>query len=141
MLLLQENPLDEVIVRSLYGGVLERNLLNLSDPEVRNISSHVDMEELAHRAAHQFEDMFLSCRWQGQRLSNCSQYFRRILTHNGHCYTFNAYDWIKINDVMTTGKTGVHNGLTLELNVEQYEYSRGPHRAAGLIVSLMLLSQ
>ena len=42
------------------------------------------------------------------------------------------------NDHFTTNKTGAGFGLTLTLNIEQYEYIRGPSTDAGIKVSRKL---
>ncbi|KAK2183126.1 hypothetical protein NP493_318g01024 [Ridgeia piscesae] len=43
-------------------------------------------------------------------------------------YTFNS----RISDNSTVNATGVKNGLQLVVNVEQYEYIKGPHNVVGL---------
>ena len=121
-------------MKTLYGGVIEKKL-NLSDPTIRKEAETVDLEELSDRAAHQFDDMVLDCKWEGKILKNCSNYFSTIISHNGHCYSFNSYDYVEANSRIKTAKSGAHQGLTLTINMEQYEYTRGPHNAAGLIVS------
>ncbi|KAK2151066.1 hypothetical protein NP493_2685g00000 [Ridgeia piscesae] len=43
-------------------------------------------------------------------------------------YTFHS----RISDNSTVNATGVKNGLQLVVNVEQYEYMKGPHNVVGL---------
>ena len=51
------------------------------------------------------------------------------VTDYGVCYTFNSG-----NPPMRTEKTGSRFGLALTLNIEQYEYMRGPQSDAGVKV-------
>ena len=52
------------------------------------------------------------------------------VTDYGVCYTFNGGP-----DPLPTEKTGSRFGLALTLNIEQYEYMRGPQSDAGVKVS------
>ena len=52
------------------------------------------------------------------------------VTDYGVCYTFNGGE-----HPLPTEKTGSRFGLALTLNIEQYEYMRGPQSDAGVKVS------
>ena len=61
--------------------------------------------------------------------------FERIFTGIGVCYTFNGETPHKYSN-----KPGSRSGLSLVLNVEQYEYMRGPNNDAGVKVDTILLN-
>ncbi|CAD5125371.1 DgyrCDS13610 [Dimorphilus gyrociliatus] len=86
------------------------------------------LETIYKRTAHQKDDMIYSCFFEG---TPCSQEnFTRVLTDYGQCYTFmgkNQSEWL-------TDKTGSRFGLSLTINIEQYEYMIGPHSDAGIKV-------
>nr|KAG5694945.1 hypothetical protein BaRGS_031228 [Batillaria attramentaria] len=64
-----------------------------------------------------------SCKWRGER---CGQEnFTQVATDHGMCYTFDSKGLI-------VDSAGAEDGLSLTLNVEQYEYMPGPHDAAGV---------
>ncbi len=52
--------------------------------------------------------------------------FKKIYTGIGMCYIF--------NNSVVTDEPGLRAGLSLVLNVEQYEYMRGPQNDAGVKV-------
>ncbi|KAI0236999.1 hypothetical protein LSAT2_012493 [Lamellibrachia satsuma] len=76
--------------------------------------------------AHRKEDMIASCRWKGAQCSH--EDFELTMTDAGICYTFNA----RINPNNKVNATGVKNGLKLVVNIEQYQYTKGPNNAVGL---------
>ncbi|KAI0216175.1 hypothetical protein LSAT2_031783 [Lamellibrachia satsuma] len=84
------------------------------------------MRDVYLQHAHRKEDMIASCRWKGAPCSH--EDFQETLTDAGVCYTFNS--WTKPNS--TINATGVKNGLELVVNIELYEYMKGPHNAEGL---------
>ena len=55
--------------------------------------------------------------------------FERIFTGIGVCYTFNGKEPTK-----SSTEPGTRSGLSIVLNVEQYEYMRGPNNDAGVKV-------
>ncbi|KAI0212574.1 Acid-sensing ion channel 4 [Lamellibrachia satsuma] len=70
--------------------------------------------------------MPIRCRWKGTPCSH--EDFQETVTDAGVCYTFNARN----SSNSTIDATGVTQGLQLVLNIEQYEYMKGPHNAVGL---------
>ncbi|CAD5112318.1 DgyrCDS1544 [Dimorphilus gyrociliatus] len=77
-------------------------------------------------AAHEKQNLIHKCSWEGVPCSHLN--FSSILTDYGYCHTFN---WNEDN-ILTTTKTGSSSGLTLILNVEEYEYMKGPQNDAGV---------
>ena len=71
----------------------------------------------------------LSCTWSGKDC-NVAADFVKIFTGIGVCYTFNGG-----KNPRTAFEPGSSTGLSLVLNVEQYEYMRGPNSDAGIKVS------
>lgn len=80
------------------------------------------------KTAHQRNDMIYRCSFEGIKCSEAN--FTKVLTDYGLCYTFmglNQSKWL-------TKKTGSRFGLSLTINIEQYEYMIGPHSDAGIKV-------
>ncbi|KAK2186908.1 hypothetical protein NP493_182g00013 [Ridgeia piscesae] len=88
--------------------------------------SKVSMSDVFLQFAHRKQDMIASCRWKGRPCSHDD--FQLTVTDAGVCYTFNS----RISPNSSVDASGVKHGLQLVLNVEQYEYMRGPHNAVGL---------
>ncbi|ELT94811.1 hypothetical protein CAPTEDRAFT_212993 [Capitella teleta] len=80
--------------------------------------------------AHTQHDLIMSCSWNGHGCHD--QDLIQTVTDFGICYTFN---WNQRN-TRNARETGVEGGLTLLLNIEQYEYMPGPNGGAGLKLSL-----
>ncbi|KAK2186915.1 hypothetical protein NP493_182g00003 [Ridgeia piscesae] len=88
--------------------------------------SNVSMSDVFLKFAHRKKDMIASCRWKGRPCSHDD--FQLTVTDAGVCYTFNS----RISPNSSVDASGIKHGLQLVLNVEQYEYMRGPHNAVGL---------
>ena len=69
-----------------------------------------------------------SCYWDGQPC-DLEEDFSKVLTPHGVCYQFNAQ-----GEPKSSTKAGSNSGLNLVLNVEQYEFMRGPQNVAGVRV-------
>ena len=106
----------------------ERFYVNWTAYEIQT-GRPLDLEMFIKATAHRIEDMLLECQWRS--IEKCSaENFTQVITDWGICYTFN-------NDPKNTlqvRQPGSHNGLTLRLNVEQYEYTYGENTGAGLKV-------
>ncbi|KAK2172938.1 hypothetical protein NP493_919g01054 [Ridgeia piscesae] len=85
---------------------------------------NVSMMDVYLKNKHRKEDMIV--RWNGKKCSH--EHFNLTLTDAGVCYTFITDSFVK--------STGVQSGLQLVVNIEQYEYMKGPHDAVGLKVLL-----
>ena len=89
----------------------------------------LDVKTFAISTSHRIEDMLFECTWRS--LEKCSaDNFTMVITDWGICYTFN-------NNPLTAlqvRQPGSHNGLSLRLNIEQYEYTFGENTGAGLKV-------
>ena len=73
--------------------------------------------EFTLRTGHQLEDVLLLCRWKNEDCS--SENFSHVFTVYGNCYTFNGGG---NGQVLKSTKTGRGAGLSLYLNVEEYDY-------------------
>ena len=69
--------------------------------------------------------VFCRCKWEGKKCEDFS--YKNIITDFGLCVQFN------VSSVLTN-KTGAGFGLSLTLNIEQYEYVNGPTTDAGIKV-------
>ena len=94
--------------------------LNLSDPDVLERTKGVDISAIFNRAKVEVPEMLERCSFNNQRL-NCNDYLTPVLTHMGHCYTFNA------GRNLSTFRPGVNNGLLFNINVKENEYFTGTY--------------
>ncbi|XP_046562955.1 uncharacterized protein LOC124271849 [Haliotis rubra] len=103
--------------------------LSVLDLERRN-ATNMTLRHLYASTAHAMEDMIVSCQWRGEPCGIFN--FTEIMTDHGVCFSFN------LPDQNTSDRDRLHvteelrTGLSLTLNVEQYEYMPGPHDAAGV---------
>ncbi|OAF70867.1 hypothetical protein A3Q56_01374 [Intoshia linei] len=81
------------------------------------------LQEIYNKTSHQLKDMVFGCTWQGMPCNFSN--FLPIQTDYGRCYTF-------ILENNKTAESGVQFGLSLTLNIEQYEYMRGLNSDAGV---------
>ncbi len=82
---------------------------------------------LSSKGALPAEEMILECTWKGCECEHTN--FTQIMTDLGACYQFKTNEKID--------RPGIKSGLTLTLNIQQYEYMPGELEGAGLKVSLM----
>ncbi|XP_052101134.1 amiloride-sensitive sodium channel subunit alpha-like [Mytilus californianus] len=82
------------------------------------IASEIDQSELKSYG-HQIEDFLVSCRFRGMPCSPENFTFVPNVKY-GNCFTFNAYN--NSQDPLYSTYSGPLMGLSLELNVQQYEY-------------------
>lgn len=92
-------------------------------------TSNLNLTAFVLRVAHQKEDFIDSCKWKGDTC-NISADFHTTMTDFGVCYTFNAHE------NLTLSHTGSGFALSLVLNIEQYQYMKGPQDEAGIKVLL-----
>ncbi|CAH1801999.1 unnamed protein product [Owenia fusiformis] len=111
----------------LYTALTELYTENSSrtvEPSFRNLS----LRHLFKNGGHQRDDIILSCHWSGRECN--PEDITTTFTDYGTCYTFNhGRNGIPILESIQTGSA---YGLTLRLNVEQYEYMKGPNSGAGV---------
>ena len=83
------------------------------------------------QSAHNIRDMVEYCTWRDAE--DCDYHnFSLIVTDWGVCYTFNNPP--NKGDVLRVNQAGSRYGLSMILNVEQYEYTSSQHRGAGFKV-------
>ncbi|XP_076472554.1 uncharacterized protein LOC143301962 [Babylonia areolata] len=90
-------------------------------------ASNLSLDLLYTSTRHRLQDLLISCTWRGRRCGE--EHFDLRATDHGICYTLDSKN-------MSVESTGSDHGLSLALNVEQYEYMPGPHDAAGLKILL-----
>ncbi len=78
--------------------------------------------------------MFFSCQWQGEDCVSSS--YSALQTDMGRCVSFHTG-----SGGAFTSKTGSGFGMSLTLNIEQYEYIRGPSTDAGIKVGFFIKSR
>ncbi len=77
-----------------------------------------------------YNPFFTRCNWHG---GHCNEtYFTKATFDMGQCFSFNLDE----SHHLFTTKTGSQFGLRLVINIEQYEYIRGPSTDAGVKVSM-----
>ncbi|KAK7480839.1 hypothetical protein BaRGS_00027925 [Batillaria attramentaria] len=107
------------LLTDLYGNAHPVQAADLDRYSAQNVSTSY----LYAATTHQINDLLVSCKWRGER---CGQEnFTQVATDHGMCYTFDSKGLI-------VDSAGAEDGLSLTLNVEQYEYMPGPHDAAGV---------
>ncbi|XP_067658355.1 acid-sensing ion channel 4-B-like [Haliotis asinina] len=104
--------------------------MSVLDLESRN-ATNITLRHLYASTAHTMEDMIVSCQWRGEPCGIFN--FTEIMTDHGVCFSFNLPDPnTSVSERLHVTDAGAENGLSLTLNVEQYEYMPGPHDAAGV---------
>ncbi|CAD5123941.1 DgyrCDS12248 [Dimorphilus gyrociliatus] len=88
---------------------------------------NLTLVDLYKKTAHRKEDMITECRWDSEPCSLAD--FVEVYTDHGVCFTFNK---AKSAAVRYINSTGARRGLSVKVNLEQYEYMKGPNNAAGL---------
>ena len=132
------NPLKKSIFESIVGkDTLSalNELLVYSSAACSNetLLSYVKQNNHSYRhiqdaARHQAKDLVISCTFAGEECNYTD--FNKILTRLGYCYTFNSK-----RPILKSKGIGTRYGLSLTLNVEQYDYLDWPVRLdAGLKV-------
>ncbi|CAD5120152.1 DgyrCDS8727 [Dimorphilus gyrociliatus] len=114
---------QSVKASELFGKEIMANVNKLNITELDTFRSE---------SAHQVNDIIYRCSWEGTACSHLN--FTTNHTDYGVCFTFNSPP-LK-DDVLTTTKTGSSSGLSLILNIEEYEYMNGPKSDAGVKVFL-----
>lgn len=105
------------------GGLCSSKLS--ADPSLSGIL----MEELIKEASNDMDELLSNCTFAGKPCRK--EDFEPIVTTFGLCYTFNA--GLKA-PIMQTNGTGIRLGLSIFLNVEQYQYVSSPSLDAGVRV-------
>lgn len=89
----------------------------------------LDTESFVLGTAHRVEDMVFECKWR--TVESCGSYnFTKIIADWGVCYSFNN-DPVSPIEVRLPGAS---NGLKLQLNIEEDEYTYGENTGAGMRV-------
>ncbi|XP_013407589.2 uncharacterized protein LOC106171691 [Lingula anatina] len=115
---------------AIDSGSSRENNVTSENPGIGH--KRVELTPFLFKAAHQFEDLIHRCFWDGQPCEKDS--FKPVLTDYGVCYSFNgatADEKVKVSE-----RAGSRFGLSLILNIEQYEYMLGPNKDAGVKVFL-----
>ncbi|XP_048584055.1 amiloride-sensitive sodium channel subunit gamma [Nematostella vectensis] len=107
------------------------------------VTAHDDYRELVS-AAHQLEDILLSCNFNGVNCRNSNDptiptsWTQTWNDNFGNCYMFNSvktHNGEKV-DLYSSSVPGELHGLTLQLNIEQNEYLEGISEVAGMKVTI-----
>ncbi|CAH1775107.1 unnamed protein product [Owenia fusiformis] len=120
---------DDVIATDYVTDELDNEAgdeLHENDEQKEELS----LNEFLTTTAHNKGDLIYSCRWKGTECSASD--FDVTLTDFGVCYTFN----LEARSEFAVNESGTSNGLSLIINVEQYEYMVGPRTDAGIKVLL-----
>ncbi|XP_064609113.1 acid-sensing ion channel 4-A-like [Liolophura sinensis] len=107
-----------------------RNASRLEDVDLSQMfggRTDFTLETFYKQSGHTIESMIKRCVFNGVPCRR--EWFTAQLTDAGHCYTFNGANK---DGGLRTALRGKNGGLTLELNVEQYEYSYSRTNTAGV---------
>ena len=94
--------------------------LNLSDPDVLERTKGVNISAIFDRVKVEVPKLLGRCTFNNANL-DCKDYLTPVLTHMGHCYTFN------VGRNLSTFRAGVTNGLLFNMNVNHDEYFTGTY--------------
>ena len=124
---------DRAIAMYTSTPSVTRNLPNLSQPV--NMSG-INFVNISRVLAHQPEDMYLKCTFDGQRQTSCnkSRMISWTSSPEGMCHTFNSEQIINMYGPTVATKAGGNYGLNLLINIEAYEYFVTNTHAAGVQV-------
>ncbi|XP_072050271.1 LOW QUALITY PROTEIN: acid-sensing ion channel 4-B-like [Amphiura filiformis] len=126
------SPTQAIMASSIFNlDPNDRMNVNWTAYEIQHGGQPLDMEQFPKLAAHRIEDMLFDCRWRNVVKCTAAN-FTQIITDWGICYTFNSEPM----NALQVKQPGSVNGLSLRLNVEQYEYTYGENTGAGLKVLL-----
>ena len=89
---------------------------------------------LGEMGALNIDEMLIECVWNGAEECGPSNFTTQI-TDLGVCYTFNDPKEAE-GGPHIVNKPGIDNGLTLTLDIAQYDYIAGDSQSAGIKVSL-----
>ena len=96
-----------------------------------------NMTEIAlspHSGALDLSKMLLECTWNG--VEHCSYSdFKKIITDLGVCYTFN--NPTNAEDARVVNIPGTDSGLTLTLDINQYDNTQGEFQGVGIKVVII----
>ena len=124
----QEGQFVVELLQSMYPLPELPGPLNLSDPAILERTKGIDIGAIFDRVKVEIPELLGRCTFNNQNL-NCKNYLTPVLTHMGHCYTFNA------GRNLSTFRAGVNNGLLLNIDVNHREYFTGTY-AVGIKVRL-----
>ena len=116
--------------------------------EVLDYMKTVDSVELFTNGAHQFEGQYITCRYPKIQTMEYScelpeGLFVTKKTQMGMCHTFHPLEFPESNgDSLVSTRAGSSGGLTLLMDIAQYEYAYSETGTAGVKVecySMLLL--
>lgn len=116
-----------------YRSSVVKNLtsLGLGRATYENVdfSTLTNLTQFLFDAGHQINDTMHSCLWNGKQTCDYRN-FTPVLTSMGLCHTFNSGK--DGQNVLKVNEAGADSGLSLILNVQQYEYFGIQAISAGL---------
>ena len=123
------------IIRNKYAmHVFKKSLKNEALPDV-NVSA-IDMINVTRSVAHQPEDMYLLCKFDGHPKGPCnvSREASWTMTSERLCHTFNSRLLITKCGAKITTRPGGDYGFDLVINIENYDYFATKTNNAGIQV-------
>ena len=129
------DSVTQQIIRNLYPiDVTDTSEAVTSQALQTDTSTGQAVYDWSLAAAHRIEDMVWQAWWKGRRIE-VNDYFKRVFTDQGICYTFHSAEYVKANGSMFVNRTGSDYGLWLRMSVEHDEYFFGYTSSAGFKVS------
>lgn len=92
--------------------------------------------DCVQKHSHQLPDFLVLCVWKN-KMYNCSDIFRPVITKTGICYTFNGNKTSQIE--VRNGQSSDH-GLRVFVNIEQHNYFFASTIQAGIKVRMITSS-
>ena len=105
-------------ILSLYTNLRSETCFNETFIDILN-QGNVSYRHIQKVARHQAVDLIVSCTFAGEECNHTD--FSEVLTRLGYCYTFNS-GRIADRPLLKSRGIGTRYGLSLILNVQQYEY-------------------
>ena len=108
-------------------------------PEQLEYMKTLDAAEVYSEGAHQFQPTFLSCTFPGvqSQFLSCELpdgLMVQTRTDMGVCFTFHPQSYIKANGTLKSTRAGGLGGLSILMNINQYEYRVGANAGGAKVI-------
>ncbi|XP_018347417.1 PREDICTED: sodium channel protein Nach-like [Trachymyrmex septentrionalis] len=120
--LIQEMRLmNELLSPGIFGNDVQRNLTRLQDIIDDN---HLTIFKVMDLITQNCSTLLTMCKWKGT-IDQCDKYFKRSLSLDGLCCSFNYYtfpDTTTLKNVRRAAACGFETGMTIVVNSEPNDY-------------------
>ncbi|KYN06007.1 PREDICTED: sodium channel protein Nach-like [Cyphomyrmex costatus] len=120
--LIQEMRLmNELIIPGIFGNDVEKNFTRLQNIIDQN---HLSIDTVMSLITQNCSTLLTMCKWKG-KVGQCDKYFKRSLSLDGLCCSFNYYtfpDTRTLKNVRRAAACGFETGMTIVVNSEPNDY-------------------